>query len=560
MPGACVSSADLPNSCDQVCADQGKQCSEDCDFGTVLPGRAAYFADLASCRANTGLSFVETAKCGDGFDHGNFLPYGAVRCCCADAGFDIATAAEKTPLCDAACKKDPYPPVPDCASTSLSCTELCVGATRGADLDCATCLIGSVMFMPSGCGSRECICGGPRFADPWSACDSACAATRQHQRDVYAAAPRPDPVGRPPAARFDADRALRLLDMTTDDAGHVWVSGATFDGASNSFLTVALFDPDLHQLWKWDDPAKRTLEHASIARLGTQTVVIADVTPGTAPLLFFDASGFVREVPTTLGYPTALSPYKDGVVVRDDAGVVVRTLSELDPSGAVVVTAPDPTMDGFTPYYVHAVGEGGWTLADTVDHGLIWRRVNISATPMGSTASVAWKRQLALPDTASVSLVGAGPAGSDRVLVWGTSVETRGGSNRGFPFIAELVDDGSLGLHWANGDLVTPGPVNAAVRTASGHTCAAGTESWLQSTRDPPTSGVVCSPDGCDALTVRCLDAAGTVLWNYHHRSEASAGLAVAAAPGDRLYVLGTVTRNSRLSTGTHSVLMRFDP
>ena len=43
------------------------------------------------------------------------------------------------------------------------------------------------------------------------------------------------------------------------DAGRVWATGETVDGAGNFVLSVALFDADLNLLWRWDDPAKRTL-------------------------------------------------------------------------------------------------------------------------------------------------------------------------------------------------------------------------------------------------------------------------------------------------------------
>jgi hypothetical protein len=564
-PSGCVSKKDLPRSCDEVCLDQGKPCADDCDFGTFLPARAAYYPDLRSCESDTGVVFTETAQCGDVFDEVGFIPWTAVRCCCGQSDFVVATAAEKTPLCDAACKKDPYPPEPDCSFDGTSCSELCLGATRGADAACAACVISGVAFSPSYCGTWECTCGGPTFGNEWTrGCDDACGPTRQHERDLYAEKPRPAPVGHAPSLQVDAPDGLGVTELYVDAEDRLWAVGHVIENGSQRKLAVVRFDAELNVVWRWVDPQARALSSSGfMARLGAQMVVMVDVAEGAAPLVFFDADGFVREVPTSIHSPTSLLSLGNGLLVKypDVPGFA---LAVIDEAGATRFTAPKPTFDGVTNFWVHSTNESGaWTLASGLDDGLFWRRVIVSSPPVpaAETADIAWTHRFAIAPSwrAPLSVSGSAPAGKDDALAWGARIQERGSIDGSFPWIARLGDADAPRWQWSNGDLVTPGTVNDAVQTADGVACTAGQESWRDSTEDRPASGPVCSPDGCDALTVRCFDAQGTQLWKYHHRSETSEAHAIAANSKGQLFVAGSTSRDPRFSTGTRLVLLRFE-
>jgi hypothetical protein len=102
--------------------------------------------------------------------------------------------------------------------------------------------------------------------------------------------------------------------------------------------------------------------------------------------------------------------------------------------------------------------------------------------------------------------------------------------------------------------------VREALQTPSGETCALGDESWEYSTADPPTGGARCSPEGCEAITVRCFDGDGNELWKYHHRSDQSGAIALAAADTGRpLYAAGIIYGDAQRASGTRWVLMKFD-
>ncbi|HKU45186.1 MAG TPA: hypothetical protein VJR89_43800, partial [Polyangiales bacterium] len=217
---------ELPRSCDEVCVDLGKRCAEDCDFGTFLPARASYYRDRASCEAGKGLVFTETARCDASFDGGNFIGFGAARCCCAESDFVAATQAERQQLCAPACAMDPYPKVSECEMFG-SCEDGCSSATRGYSVECTTCLVAAMSFMPSGCNSRECLCGGASIPSLWNACADACTSTRQHERDLFAAKPRPSPVGRRPVVLHEFPQDFGVNYLLVDAAERVWIAGGS---------------------------------------------------------------------------------------------------------------------------------------------------------------------------------------------------------------------------------------------------------------------------------------------------------------------------------------------
>jgi hypothetical protein len=124
-----------------------------------------------------------------------------------------------------------------------------------------------------------------------------------------------------------------------------------------------------------------------------------------------------------------------------------------------------------------------------------------------------------------------------------------------FPWIGMLGPDGTAAWQWNGEDRVTTGGIQDAVQARENATCTVGTESW----KHVPGASA-CSPDGCDALTVRCLDANGKEVWVYQHRSELSSGSAIVVDGTRALFVAGTLSRDPQLSTGTRVALFAFDP
>ena len=547
--------------------DLGTRCSEDCNFGTFLPARASYYTDLASCAAGKGVTFTETARCDAPFDGGNFIGYGAARCCCAQSDFVAATQAERQKLCQPACAKDPYPKVRECEQFGSGCEDNCLTQTRGMSNECAACLVAAVSFMPSGCGSRDCVCGGASFPSLWNACADACASTRQHERELYAAEPRPLPVGRSPLLQREMEAKLVVYDVLVDAENRVWLAAGKPTPEDNLRMHVAVHDADLNPLWTWDDPGARQLvSPVNLARVGEQVVATANISSqGTTLLLFFNSSGLEREAASPIATHGQAVAFGADMLVKQAplSAAESFTLAILDREGKLRLRAPAATFEGVNLFWSHAVhAPDAWTLVTHLDSGGIqWRRVSaqLSATP--PTAVVAWTHKLEGDTWAGNQLRGALAAGGGDIIAWGTRSEKRENVSGSFPLIAQLGADGTGRWQWSNAQLVTPGEIVDARRIPSGQICTVGDESWEYSRADPPQGGARCSPDGCEALTVRCFGADGAERWKYHHRSERSSGIAIAAADGGgALYVAGKTRRDAVRSTGSRSVLMKFEP
>jgi hypothetical protein len=362
-------------------------------------------------------------------------------------------------------------------------------------------------------------------------------------------------VGRAPSARIDAPAIPDILDLLVDAQGQVWALGSSRDQEGRPRLALAVFDADLRLRWRWDAPAQRPVERWSgMARLAAEVVLVARFADGQSALLFFDSQGSLREQATSVREPLALAALGDKLLVMDRPSVnEANSLTILDASGAVRFAAPRSWFDGFARWVHTAHADASVSLFSGFEGVLSWRRAVPPADLATGSASVLWTRQLAL---GPVDAAGAAALGED-VLVWGSLREQRANWSAGFPWVAQLSGDGSVRFQWSNGRLSTPGQVRDAVQTSAGITCTGGDESWED---ELPAPGPRCSPDGCNALTVRCFDTGGKELWKYHHRSERSEAYSLATDnAGRRLYVAGNITRDLRRSTGSRAVLMRFE-
>jgi hypothetical protein len=350
---------------------------------------------------------------------------------------------------------------------------------------------------------------------------------------------------------------FHVHEILADEPDRLWAVGTSSSAdASGSRLSVKLFDASLNVLWEWDDPAARQIQNLVLStRLGGETVVTAQPQDASAFLLFFDGAGGVREVKSPIVAPSALSSLGDGLLVKNQPSVDIL-LTALDVTGAVRFEAPATTLDGFFAPWTHVVHTTppSWTVVANVREVLQWRRVAPTGAPL-EPATVLWTRSLTQP-----SIVYGAAAAGDDVIAWGSRSAKRENVDGGFPWVTRLAADGTARFDWSNGDLVTHGKIQSAVHTALGDTCTLGDESWEYSRADVPASGPRCSPDGCEAFTVRCFDAAGTEKWKYHHRSESSVGHAIAATRTGQLFVTATVKRDPLRSTGWRDLLYRFDP
>ncbi|HKU45185.1 MAG TPA: hypothetical protein VJR89_43795 [Polyangiales bacterium] len=325
---------------------------------------------------------------------------------------------------------------------------------------------------------------------------------------------------------------------------------------------MAVHDANLTELWSWEDPAARLLSKAVyLVRLGEQVVVSARfVEQNVDTLLFFDAKGFVREVPSSVasvGPPVAFGP--DLLVKQEPTLAAQPALVILDVQGSTRLRSSQEIVEGFNSFWVHAVdAPAGWTLVSHLDSGgLQWRRV---ALPSAATASVEWTHRLEGEAWRAIPRGAIAASGGD-IVVWGDRSEQRENVSGGFPWIAVLGADGRERWQWSNAELVTPGQVRSALRLASGQVCALSDESWEYSRADPPQGSAHCAPEGCSSVTVRCFAPDGSEQWKYHHRSERSGGVVMAAAEGgEALYVAATIQRDPVRSTGTRSAVLKFEP
>jgi hypothetical protein len=214
----------------------------------------------------------------------------------------------------------------------------------------------------------------------WSTCADPCASSRQHERELYAAKPRPTPVGRSPALLIDVPEKLMPQELAVDAAGRVWIAGTSRTADSLQRFSVALLEPSLALRWRWDDPTARVMRGTpSIVRLGEQVVVSASLGElGEGALLFFDSNGFVREVATSLMLDQGLAALgRDLLVKEQPTGSAAPSLVIIDAQGAQRFRAPQATFDGFNLFWTHAArAPAGWTLISQLDsRGLQWRRV-----------------------------------------------------------------------------------------------------------------------------------------------------------------------------------------